>query len=235
MRLIRNDCTDPAFNLAAEEYLLTTTKDSLCMLWRNEKAVIVGKNQDTLAEIDQAFVERQGIKVVRRITGGGAVFHDLGNVNFTLIEPESGHFDDYAYFTADLIAFLATLGVWAEQNDRNDVLIGERKICGNAQCVKDGMVMHHGCILYDTNLAMLTRALKPSPEKLRSKGIASVASRVTNIREHMTISMDTTAFMDAFARFITERHGCVECALTGAEQIQKLADEKYSAWEWNYG
>ena len=238
MNLIRTPSTDPAFNLAAEEYLLRTVRAPACMLWRNEKAVIVGKNQDTAGEIDQAYVEAHGIRVIRRLTGGGAVFHDLGNVNYTFIEPEGGgHFNDYAWFTADLISYLAALGVKAEQNDRNDVLADGKKICGNAQCVMNGMVMHHGCILYDADLSALARALKPDPEKLRGKGIASVAARVANIRALGDLAMDAAAFMNGFADYMKRRHGCIESTFSAEDtaRMQRLADEKYSTWAWNFG
>jgi len=207
------------------------------MLWRNEKAVIVGKNQDTLAEIDPACVKAHGIQVVRRMTGGGAVYHDLGNINFTMIEPDAGNFENYAHFTKDLIDFLVTLDIKAAFIGRNDVLVDGRKICGSAQCVKNGMVMHHGCILYEADLTMLVNVLKPDPRKLQSKGIASVTARVTNIREHMKHNMSSDDFLEAFARFISERHCCEERALTREEQgqIRRLADEKYATWEWTYG
>ncbi len=238
MLLIRNDCTDPAFNLAAEEYLLTTAREPLCMLWRNEKAVIVGKNQNTLGEIDLDYVRSRGIRVVRRMTGGGAVFHDLGNINYTLIEPESGgHFNNYAWFTADLIDFLAAQGVRAELSGRNDVLIGGKKCCGNAQCVKNGWIMHHGCVLFDADLTALTGALKVNRHKLASRGIPSVASRVTNICEHMTGDMSAAAFFDAFAQYIAKKHGCAECVFTPEDKasIRQLTARKYATWEWNYG
>jgi len=232
MKLILNYSTDPAFNLAAEEYLLNTAQEPLCMLWRNDRAVVVGKNQDTLAEIDQAYAQARGIRVHRRLTGGGAVYHDLGNVNFTLIEPEAqGHFNDYAHFTADLIAFLTALGVDARLNDRNDILVDNLKICGNAQCVMNGRVLHHGCILFDSNLTILSNVLKPK----KGRGIASVASRVTNIRGYVQKSADE--FLDAFVCYIKEKYNCAGYDFTAEEQlfIQKLADEKYNTREWNYG
>jgi len=238
MLLIRNNSIDPAYNLAAEEYLLTMAEQSVFMLWRNENAVIIGQNQNTLGEIDPAYVKEKNISVVRRLTGGGAVFHDLGNVNYTLIEPNTGgRFNDYAYFTADLIDFLATLGVTAELSGRYDVLIDGRKISGNAQCVKNGRVMHHGCILYQADLSTLAGALKANQDKLQSKGVASVASRVTNIRNHIAREMDVVAFMDAFAAFMQEKYNCEEYAFTSedVEQIQRLRDEKYAAWDWNFG
>ena len=237
MRLILNPCTDPFFNLAAEEVLLDTASEPICMLWRNEKAVVVGKNQDVLSEIDRDYVEAHGIRVVRRMTGGGAVYHDLGNINYTLIEPDAGQFENYAHFTKDLIDFLATLGVKAEFLGRNDVLVDGKKICGNAQCVLGGRVLHHGCVLFDADLTALAKALKPDPEKLRRKGIASVRARVTNIRAHMPHDMRGEDFLEAFAGFMKERRGCEERALTEEEQdeIRRLAEAKYATREWTYG
>jgi len=238
MRLILNNSTDPAFNLAAEEYLLNTATEKICMLWRNERAVIVGRNQNTIDEIDQTYAETHGIRVHRRLTGGGAVFHDLGNINFTLIEPEEErHFNNYDWFTADLTGFLAALGVNAQLNDRNDVLIQDRKICGNAQCVQDGKVLHHGCILYDADLTMLAAALRPDPEKLRRRGIASVASRVANIRGYMANELSAEEFLNGFAEYIKQRHSCAAYHFTKKEaaRIQLLADRKYASREWNYG
>ena len=218
--------------------MLRNARQSVFMLWRNENAVIVGQNQNTLGEIDPVYVDAHGIKVVRRLTGGGAVFHDLGNVNYTLIEPNtSGRFNDYAYFTADLIGFLSTLGVKAELSGRNDVLIDGRKISGNAQCVKNGRVMHHGCILYQADLSTLAGALRANQGKLRSKGVASVASRVTNICDHMTQEMDVMAFMDVFAAYMAAKYDCEEYIFTPEDtaQIQRLRDEKYASWDWNFG
>lgn len=238
MLLIRSACTDPAWNLAAEEYLLNTAADPLCMLWRNEKAVVVGRNQNTLAEVNMEYAREHGIPVIRRLTGGGAVFHDLGNINFTMIEPQSdGHFSDYAWFTGDLIEFLASLGVRAELNGRNDVLVGGKKCCGNAQCVKDGRVLHHGCVLYDTDLGKLVAALKANPEKLAGKGISSIFSRVTNVREHMANDMEPAEFMRAFGDFLLARHGCEECFFSKSdfEKICGIAAGKYELGSWNFG
>ncbi|MCL2488097.1 MAG: lipoate--protein ligase [Oscillospiraceae bacterium] len=238
MFIIQNDCTDPAFNLAAEEYLLDHFPGNVFMLWRNQRSVIVGKNQNTAGEVDARFVSANNIPVIRRLTGGGAVFHDLGNINYTCIEREDGgHFSDYAHFTADLIDFLATLGVKAELSGRNDLLVAGKKICGNAQCVRNGRVMHHGCILYSADLSGLARALRAKKEKFAGKGIQSVSSRVTNIIDHMADRMDAAGFMDAFGRFVAERHGYAAYPFSAddIDRIGRLAKEKYATWAWNYG
>lgn len=239
MIFILNKHTDPYFNLAAEEYLLKTLKKEVFMLWRNDKAVIVGKNQNTISEIDINYVKEDDIKVVRRITGGGAVFHDLGNINYTYIEKESeGHFNDYQHFTKGLITFLASLNVQAEQTGRNDIVIQEKKICGNAQCVSGDLVMHHGCILYSADLSLLTNALKSKEEKYQGRAIKSIVSRVTNIIEYLPFDkISSEEFMIAFGNFMTENNNYDKYELTqeDIEAIEKLVNEKYSTWDWNYG
>lgn len=238
MILIKNNATDPTFNLAAEEYLLDHFKQEIFMLWRNRPAVIVGKNQNTLSEIDLQFVKAYDVCVVRRLTGGGAVFHDLGNINYTYIEPENGgHFSDYSYFTADLIDFLNTIGVNAQLSGRNDILLDGAKICGNAQCVRNHMVMHHGCILYSADLSRLSGALKAKQEKFAGKGIKSVASRVTNIADHMEQKKEAAWFLDAFQYYIANKYACTEYDFSAHDiaQIKTLAQEKYATWAWNFG
>lgn len=238
MLLIKNDNTDPAFNLACEEYLLCTVKEPTFTLWQNKRSIIVGKNQNTLNEIDLQYVKENDISVIRRLTGGGAVFHDLGNINYTYIEPsQSGNFNNYSYFTNDLIDYLKTLNVNAELSGRNDLLIDGKKFCGNAQCIKNNNIMHHGCILYSADLSTLTNALKVNPAKIQSKGIKSVSSRVTNVIDHMKNKLSAFDFLNGFESFVAQRHGYTPIYLSEAEkaEIQALADSKYSSWDWNFG
>ena len=256
MKIYINESTDPYFNLASEEYLLEHSDDDIFMLWRNSPAVIIGRNQNAFAEINFEFTGARGIKVVRRLTGGGAVFHDLGNVNFTFISPAGGELSrgiregglDFGYFTKPVVEALAGLGVAASLSGRNDIVAecgGEsRKVSGNAQCVfpaSDGKVktMHHGTLLYSADMTSMQGALNVDPEKLKSKGVRSVRSRVMNISELIPEGRrpDVTGFMDYLADFAAERFG------TGAERfdgetisgIQALADTKYSTDEWNIG
>ncbi|MCL2617713.1 MAG: lipoate--protein ligase family protein, partial [Defluviitaleaceae bacterium] len=167
MRLIHNTSQDPAFNLALEEYLLTGTDTELIMLWRNGPSVIIGNNQNAVEEIDADYVRANNIDVVRRMSGGGAVFHDLGNINYTIINNgRAGDFGGYAAFTAPVRGYLRRIGINAEFSGRNDLVIDGRKFSGNAQAAKNGRIMHHGCILFDADFNDLARSLKPKAEKI---------------------------------------------------------------------
>lgn len=238
MIIIRNKSTDPHFNLACEEYLIKTSKEPIFMLWRNKKSVIVGVNQNTAAEVDRDFCDKNGIDVVRRLTGGGAVFHDLGNVNYTYIEDNDGtKFSNYAVFTKDVMDYLKSLGVSAELSGRNDVLVNGKKVIGNAQCVKNGKIMHHGCILYSADMSSLAGALKVNKAKIESKGIKSVSSRVVNIADCLKKPLQTTEFLSGLENFIQKRYNCEIRELTEEEksEIAELSLKKYSLFEWNYG
>ncbi len=242
MRIIRNTSLDPYGNLAAEEVLLEGT-DDIFMLWQNSPSVIIGKNQNAWAEVDTDFTEAAGISVVRRLTGGGAVFHDPGNVNFTFITDASDSRDiDFAPFIQPVIRALASFGIAAEADGRNDIIAGGRKISGNAQCrhrTKDGRerLLHHGTLLYDADLTALSGSLRVNGEKLRSKGIRSVSSRVGNIKELGGLSMSAGEFANCLAEYGEKLYGVPSSGFTEVEMrdIAALAQAKYSAWEWNFG
>jgi lipoate-protein ligase A len=160
------------------------------MLWRNENAVIVGKNQVIEDEVDLVYAKDHDVQIVRRITGGGAVYHDLGNVNYTYIGKKAGEFGNFLAFAQPVIDFLQTLGVHARHLGKNDIGIGDRKISGNAQAVREEYILHHGTILFDINVSVLEKVLTPDPEKLRGKGIKSVRSRVCNISDYVNMSRE---------------------------------------------
>ena len=148
MLLIKNYSTSPAFNLASEEYMLTVMNEDIISLWRNSPAVIIGRNQNAIEEINLDYVRENDITVIRRQTGGGAVFHELGNINYTVIEKYTpGDFNNYAKFTAPVRDYLQTLGVNSQLSGRNDLTVDDMKISGNAQTVKRGRIMHHGTLL----------------------------------------------------------------------------------------
>ena len=180
--------TDPHWNLALEQYVFDRLpRDrSYFLLWQNDRSVIIGKHQNTPAEIDLPYVEAQGIQVVRRLSGGGAVYHDLGNLNFTFItDGEGAGTLDFALFCRPVVRVLESFGVSAQISGRNDITVCGKKFSGNSQYTREGRVMHHGTILFDSDLDAVTRALRVDEEKIRSKGVPSVRSRVTNLKEHL--------------------------------------------------
>ena len=239
MYLLRNPFHEPAFNLALEEYLLTKTELNIIMLWRNSRAVIIGSNQNAVEEIDTDYVHERQIAVVRRQSGGGAVFHDLGNINFTVIHKyNDADFGGYAAFTEPVRAYLKTLGIEAELSGRNDLVTDGKKFCGNAQAVKNGRIMHHGCILFNADFADLSLSLRPKAEKIESKGVKSVKSRVTNLSQYLLTPMTPEEFMDGLGRYFQDNvKGIKNYELTPSDisAARVLTDEKYSKWEWNFG
>ncbi len=239
MIIYKNNSTDAYFNLALEQYLLDSKEGSIFMLWRNDKAVIIGKNQNAYAELDLDYVEKNNIKVVRRLTGGGAVFHDIGNINFSFIVPDTEKAVlDFARFTKPIIEALKSLGIENVcLSGRNDIMIGNSKISGNAQSSYNGKTLHHGCMLYSADLSMLTGALRVDPEKIKSKGIKSVRNRVANIKDFLKKDMSVTDFMDYLENYVAKETNSEVISLTDEDiaATQKLADEKYSTWDWNFG
>ncbi len=239
MIIYKNNSTDAYFNLALEQYLLDSKEGNIFMLWRNDRAVIIGKNQNAYAELDVDYVGKNNIKVVRRLTGGGAVFHDVGNINFSFIVPETEKAVlDFARFTNPIIDALKSLGIENVcLSGRNDIMIDGVKISGNAQSSYNGKTLHHGTLLYSADLSMLSGALKVDPEKIKSKGIKSVRNRVGNIKDFLKTDMSVADFMDYLEKYVARETKSEVVYLTKEDIIatQKLADEKYSSWDWNFG
>lgn len=238
MKVIVHKHTRPSFNLAVEEYLLKQTNDEVFMLWRNDRSVIVGRNQNTHAEINEEFIKQNNIPVIRRQTGGGAVFHDLGNLNYTFITRSKDRFNDYAYFSEVVLKTLETIGINAELSGRNDMLIDGKKFSGNAQCAFGNAVMHHGTLMFGADVSSLSDALKVNPLKIKSKGIASVRSRVTNISDHLTQPMSIEQFTNKLKMTVLSTFpDAKEYELTAEDivAIKKLEKEKYATYEWNFG
>ncbi|MBE7022038.1 MAG: lipoate--protein ligase [Ruminococcaceae bacterium] len=237
MLFIVSDSFDPYYNLAAEEFLMKERNEEVFMLWRNDNTIVIGRNQNTLAEINYDYVKEQNIRVVRRMTGGGAVYHDMGNINFTFIVNSEKDFSNYDAFTAPIIGFLQSLGVDARLKGRNDLVIEDKKISGNAQYMHKGRMLHHGTLLYDARQNKLSQALAVSEEKIKSKGIQSVRSRVTNIGSYLKEPPPAEQFMKQLADYMVK--SIPDCQYYDIhvhdEAITKLRDEKYATWEWNFG
>ena len=245
-RLMKNvvylqvDTTDPAFNLALEEYVfehMSRDREYL-MMWRNANAIIVGRHQNTLAEINADFVRSKGIQVVRRLSGGGAVYHDLGNLNFTFImDAQPGQQVDLRRFCEPVAEALCDMGAYAEVSGRNDILIDGQKISGNAQYVRQGRVMHHGTILFDSDLSVLGQALQVDQAKIQAKGVKSVRSRVTTVRPHLKQDLTVLQFRDKLVESLLKDLSFTRYELTPEDiaAVEELRKEKYATWEWNYG
>lgn len=234
---IYNKSLNPYFNLALEEYFLTKSKDEFFIIWRNDNCIVVGKNQNTLSEINIDFVKKNDISVVRRLTGGGAVFHDKGNINFTFIKNINDVNISFQEFLEPIVEFLKSLGVEAKISGRNDIVVDEKKISGNAQTIENGRILHHGTLLFSANLKNVSEALKVSKEKYESKGVKSVESRVTNIKSYLKNDMTVDEFMNELYRYIKNNTDIKEYILTQEDikNIDELVRNKYSTYEWNFG
>lgn len=242
MKYIVNNSNDPRYNLAFEEYCFKylPLDQDFVILWINGPAIIVGKNQNTLEEINLNYIETNNIKVVRRITGGGAVYHDLGNLNFSIITKSSGiEKIDFKKYNIPIVNALERLGVNCKLSGRNDMTIDDKKFSGIAQSIWKKRVLNHGTILFDTKLDVLSDALNVKQDKIASKGIKSVKSRVTNIKPYIKEDINMEEFKDLLLNYIFEMEGLspVEFKLSEdqLDEIDKLFKERYSTWDWNYG
>ncbi|HEN9116170.1 TPA: lipoate--protein ligase [Streptococcus agalactiae] len=241
MKYIVNTSNDPAYNVALEAYAFQklTDIDEIFILWINEPAIIIGRHQNTIQEINKEFIDKNGIHVIRRLSGGGAVYHDLNNLNYTIISnnTQEGAFD-FQTFSKPVIDTLAKLGVKAEFTGRNDLEINGQKFAGNAQAYYKGRMMHHGCLLFDVDMSVLGQALKVSKDKIESKGIKSVRARVTNIVDHLSDKITVQEFSDAILAQMKEEYPEMdEYVLSDAElsEIQAMRDNQFATWDWTYG
>lgn len=232
MRLYLTGTEDPCVNLACEEYLLKNTADDAFMLWKNCPTVVIGKNQNLYAEVNLDETEKRGIRVVRRITGGGAVYHDGGNINYSFISSTDRMKPlDFGAFASPVINALASLGIESRLSGRNDLLArisgteDWAKFSGNAQAVSGSRILHHGTILFDSDLSVLSEVLHPDDEKLRRKAIASVRSRVTNLRPLLEEDMDVASFFKVLQSFFERSFGtAAEFVDLSAQEIISLAE-----------
>jgi len=230
--------TDPAYNLAFEEYVHTNRRSgNYLILWQNKNAVIIGRNQNTEEEINASFVKDHDIKVIRRNTGGGAVYHDMGNLNYSFITDAGALSERSAQiFTKPVVRALMTLGLDAEASGRNDILVSGRKVSGTAQHLIRGRILHHGTLLFESNPEMISGALNPDPTKFQSKSVKSVRSRVGNIRTFLPADMSLQNFWD-YLKLALSEDGLEPTSLTQDElaEIEMLKTEKYDTWQWNFG
>ncbi|MDF2856257.1 MAG: lipoate--protein ligase [Neobacillus sp.] len=232
--------TDPRINLAIEEYALKNLdiNETYLLFYINEPSIIIGKNQNTVEEINTEYVEGNGIHIVRRLSGGGAVYHDLGNLNFSFITKDDGEsFHNFRKFTEPVVAALRKLGVNAELSGRNDLLAEGRKISGNAQFSTKGRMFSHGTLLFNSEMDHIVSALRVKKDKIESKGIKSIRSRVANISEFLEEKMEIEEFRSLILQNIFEGEEIQEYILTEEdwEKIHQLSKERYQSWEWNYG
>lgn len=232
--------TDPAVNLALEEYALKQirTGEDFLLFYINEPSIIIGKNQNTVEEINAAYVKEHGIHVVRRLSGGGAVYHDLGNLNFSFITNDDGQsFHNFRKFTEPVVQALHSLGVDAQLTGRNDIQVGERKISGNAQFVTKGRMFSHGTLMLASEIENVVAALNVSLDKIKSKGVKSIRSRVANISEFLAEPITMEEFKRKLLVSIFGGEDIPEYELSEADwaAVRQLADERYRSWDWNYG
>lgn len=229
----------PYFNMALEEYILHSDKisDGAFFFYVHAPAIIVGRFQNTVAEINADYVRENHIYVARRLTGGGAVYHDQGNLNFSFIVSADGHSGGFETYTRPVINAIRALGAEAELSGRNDILIDGKKISGNAQCVTGGKLLQHGTILFHSDLDHLVRSLSVNDLKIISKGIKSVRSRVTNLSEHLSTGVTIDILRERILAEIAAEYGMEPYDLTDADidAVSRLVVTKFATREWNYG
>lgn len=240
MLLIDSPSNNAYFNIATEEYLLSRfPTEDLFLLYVNAPSIIVGKFQNTLAEINLDYAKEKGINVVRRMSGGGTVYHDLGNLNFSFHTLLGDHdFGDFKQFTEPVLKLLNKLGVPAVLKGRNDLLVEDKKFSGNAKLARQGKMIQHGTILLNSEMEVLAEALKVNPLKFTDKGTKSTQSRVTNLIHYLPEGTTTEKMKHLLKEEIAANNPGAKAYMLTAEDIagiEQLAKEKYETWDWNFG
>lgn len=240
MILINRTETDPFFNIAAEEYFLKNFKDDILMIWQSTPSVIIGKHQNTMAEVNVGFAERNNIPIIRRITGGGTVYHDDGNINYSIITQSENRekLVDFHGSTEPIISFLNSMGLVAIFSGKNNLTIDGKKFSGNSAHVFKNRILHHGTILFDSKLETLEKAITPPKYSISDKAVKSVRATVTNLLP-LIKEIDTIEdFRNSLITFLMNHLSIKEeynLTPTDNEEITKLAETKYNTWEWNFG
>jgi len=239
MKYINYLGTDAPTNIATDAWLLAHlhADEPVVALWQNKRAVIVGQNQNAWAEVNKAYTDENDIQVVRRVTGGGAVYHDLGNLNFSLIVPVASSADvNFSTFVEPVVRALHNMGIPVEVNGRNDLVIEGKKVSGNAQRYQGGYLMHHGTLLFDTDVDTMVHSLNVADEKFMSKAAKSVRSRVGAIGDYAPADMSMEAFREALLYELTNQGADGEYVLSDEQlkEITDLAENQFSTWEWNW-
>ncbi len=230
--------TNPYYSLALEEHLLKKFTDDFFILWQSEPAVVVGKHQNVLAEINYRFVKDNGIRVARRLSGGGTVYHDAGNINFTFIRTgEPGKLVDFGKYIKPVTDFLKSLGVDAVPGPKNEILVEGKKISGNAEHVHKNRVLHHGTLLYNSNLVRLNAAISRNSGKFTDKAVQSNRSSVVNLADCLSQEMTIKHLMKVFLAYIIKNYDgyLIEMASQDEAEVAQLIREKYNTWGWIYG
>ncbi len=242
MLLLKGVSNDPYFNLACEEFLLHEKAEDFFMLWQNHPSIIIGKHQNALAEVNIPYVMGQHIPVVRRISGGGTVFHDMGNLNFTFIlnAPDREKMINFRKYSAPILDALIAMGAPAEFSPRNDIFIEGKKVSGNAEHLdqKRKRVLHHGTLLFDSHISVLNEAIRTDPERYQDMAVNSVRSQVTNIKPHIKEDLNLEEFRDKIFEQVRQHHHVTEwyhLSDSDIREIQELAAQKYQLESWNFG
>lgn len=229
---------DPTYNLAFEEYCLTHLTDfpEILLLWQNHHSIIIGRYQNAESEVNADAVKELDVNIARRSTGGGAVYHDLGNLNYSFIFPAKDQEIDIGKISQPMIKALQQLGIPAEMQGRNDLAIEGKKISGTAQRMEKGRILHHGTLLFDSDLAMLQRVLKVDDTKYKSKGADSVRSRVSNIKPYVRDGVTLQDFWKQVLE-VFRSEGLKEFSLSQSDliEVERLQRDKYRSWDWVYG
>ncbi len=238
MRYLKNDCTDPHWNMALDEYCLESLPldEPLFYLWRNAPAVIIGLNQNAYNEVNLKYLKEHGITLARRVTGGGAVYHDLQNLNYTIVGRSlnlEADFPGYMHFMLDA---LRSLGVDAHLSGRNDIMVDSRKVSGYAKRVYCDRLMVHGTLMYDVDLDALTRALDVDGSKLQAAGVASVRSRVANLKDFLPQYGSIEEFRQALQERLSRGYRDAQLLLSSDDlaAIREMREKKFATWEWIY-